>query len=56
MTYCVHVWCGTCGEELWTGLRDKEKADLIVERKADGLECSECVIKRVRAASPPNAG
>jgi hypothetical protein len=32
---------------MWTGLADKEKAEMIVERKADRLECSECIIRRV---------
>jgi len=51
MTYCVHVWCGSCGDEMWTGLADKEKAEMIIQGKADGLECSECIIKRVNRAA-----
>jgi hypothetical protein len=45
--YCVHVWCGYCGDELWAGLSNKEKAELIAQGKADDLECSDCIIKHV---------
>ena len=46
MGYQVLVWCSTCGMGLWAALTDKDKAKKISEGSAEGIECSDCTLRR----------